>query len=165
MSLFGMNRVDQALLASLACQAARSPRLRHAHPLHALAARVQRMLIALQPGTYVRPHWHPPMPGIDRGEFLLVIQGEVGLLLFDGHGRVVWTERMGRAQHLCGIELAGATYHTVVALAPNTILLEVKEGGYEASHDKAFLDMFPAENTPQARQLVAHWQRQCAPAR
>jgi cupin fold WbuC family metalloprotein len=131
--------------------------------LHAPAERVQRVLIVLQPGTYVRPHRHPPRPGIHRFEFLLVIQGEVGLLLFDEHGSVVSTERMGSAQTLCGIKLAEATYHTVVALAPHTILLEVKEGGYEASHDKDFLDMFPEENTPQARQFVAYWQRQCTP--
>jgi hypothetical protein len=72
---------------------------------------------------------------------------------------------MGSMQPLRGIELAEATYHTVVALVPETILLEVKEGGYEASRDKDFLDMFPEENTPAARQLVAHWQRQCAPDR
>ena len=48
-----MKRVDQALLHSLVQQAADSPRLRAAHPVHAPAERVQRVLIALQPGPYV----------------------------------------------------------------------------------------------------------------
>jgi cupin fold WbuC family metalloprotein len=161
MSFSGLKRLDHTLLDHLADHAARSPRLRFANPLQAPAERVQRVFIALQPGTYVRPHRHPPMPGISRFEFLLIVRGELGLLLFDEHGQVVHTEHMGSTQSLLGIELPEATYHTVVALVPDTILLEVKEGGYEASRDKDFLAMFPEENTPAARQLVTHWQRQC----
>ena len=160
MSFSCLKRVDQALLQSLVQQAADSPRLRAAHPVHVPTERVQRLLIALQPGTYVRPHRHQPMPGLHRFEFLLVVQGEVGLLLFDAHGRVVQTERMGSAQDLRGLELPEALYHTVVALVPDTILLEVKEGGYAVSYDKDFLNGFPEERTLAAQQLVTQWQRQ-----
>lgn len=152
--------LDQALLDRLARQAACHPRRRAAAPWHEAADRVQRVLIALQPDTYVRPHRHAPMPGLQRFEFLLVIQGEIGLLLFDERGNVVQAERLGSAHSLRGIELPEGLYHTVVALVPDTLLLEVKEGGYEAGRDKDFLDAFPEENTSAARQLVAQWQRQ-----
>ena len=85
-------------------------------------------------------------------------------MLFEEHGDVVHIERMGSGQSLHGIELAEATYHTVVALVPDTVLLEVKDGVYEASRDKDFLDIFPEEFTPAARQLVIQWQHQCANA-
>jgi cupin fold WbuC family metalloprotein len=160
-----MKRLDQALLDNLAHQAACSPRLRYAAPWHASTDRVQRVLIALQPGTYIRPHRHPQMPGLQRFEFLLVVQGEIGLMLFDEHGSIVQTERLGSVQPLRGIEVAEAAYHTVVALVPDTICLEIKEGGYEARRDKDFLEVFPEENTPAARQLVACWQHQWAAAR
>ena len=164
MPLSWTKRLDQRLLDRLTHQAADSARLRYAYPFHTLTERVQRLLIALQPGTYVRPHRHPPIPGLHRFEFLLVVQGEVGLMLFEEHGDVVHIERMGSGQSLHGIELAEATYHTVVALVPDTVLLEVKDGVYEASRDKDFLDIFPEEFTPAARQLVIQWQHQCANA-
>jgi cupin fold WbuC family metalloprotein len=164
MSASGMTLLGQELLDSLARQAACSPRLRVTYLLHTPTERVQRCLIALQPGTYVRPHRHPPMPGRRRFEFLLVVQGAIGILLFDEHGTIVETVHLGQAQSLYGAELAEATYHTVVALAPNTIVLEIKEGPYEAGGDKAFLPLFPDDNTRAAQQLTAQWQHQVTQA-
>jgi hypothetical protein len=40
----------------------------------------------------------------------------------------------------------------------DTVILELKEGPYEPSTDKEFLDAFPSEGTPAARHLVETWQ-------
>jgi len=63
-----MKLIDNALFEKLCEKADESPR-RRAHPLvHASHGDlVQRMLIALQPGTYFRPHRHcrPPKWELD----------------------------------------------------------------------------------------------------
>ena len=63
-----------------------------------------------------RPHRHrrePPGAGF---ECFLVLQGEVGLLLLDGAGRVLGRERISAGGPLFGIELAEGVIHTLVAL-------------------------------------------------
>ncbi|HIC0138358.1 TPA: WbuC family cupin fold metalloprotein, partial [Enterobacter hormaechei] len=47
-------------LRKQSAQAANSPRLRAHHNFHPeLSDPVQRLAIAMEPGTYVRPHRHP----------------------------------------------------------------------------------------------------------
>jgi hypothetical protein len=45
-------------------------------------------------------------------------------------------------------------------LAPDTVILEFKEGPYEVAADKDFLAGFPAEGTAAARELVLIWERE-----
>src|SRR3974390_3426898 len=115
---FGQARVE-ALLAS----AAASPRKRSHLLLHAgHEDLVQRLLIAAQPGTYVRPHKHS-----EQWELLTVLRGELDLLLFRDD-TVVQRCRMNSSSPVAQIE--PAMWHTCVVNAPNTLLLEVKPGPY-----------------------------------
>lgn len=55
-----MKLIDQALVASLHAKAKVAPRLRTHHNLHPTHEdAIQRMCMAMEPGTYVRPHRHP----------------------------------------------------------------------------------------------------------
>jgi len=56
------------------------------------------------------------------------------------------------------VELPEGTIHTLVALVPDTVILEFKEGPYEVAADKDFLPDFPAEGTAAARELVGIWE-------
>jgi cupin fold WbuC family metalloprotein len=91
-------------------------------------------------------------------EFFLVLQGELGIIILDKYGQILHRERVSANCSTRGVELPAGTYHTLVALAPDTVILEIKEGPYQPSTDKEFLDAFPAEGTPAARQLVETWQ-------
>lgn len=153
-----IKRLTQELMEAIAQQARTSPRLRQNYNFHELPERVQRFLNVLQPGTYVRPHRHVRMPGIHGFEFFLVIQGALGLILLDENGQMLHTERISAAGNTRAIELAEGTYHTLVALEPDTIMLELKEGPYDRPTDKEFLGMFPHEGTGEARQWVERWQ-------
>lgn len=80
------------------------------------------------------------------------------MIILDKSGEVLDTERISANGAVRGIELPEGTYHTLVALAPDTIMLELKEGPYEPKTDKEFLEEFPPEGTTAAKRLVEKWQ-------
>jgi cupin fold WbuC family metalloprotein len=92
-------------------------------------------------------------------EFFLVCQGALGMLVMGDRGEIVATELVSAGGAVWAIELPEATYHTIVALAPDTIILELKEGPYDSRTDKEFLDEFPTEGTDAAKQLVTEWEK------
>ncbi len=153
-----LQRLSCDLLAKVTEQARLSSRLRQNYNFHTHEERVQRFLNAMQPGTYVRPHRHCPVAGVNRFEFFLALQGALGLLVMDERGQVTHTERISAQGEIRGIELSQATFHTLVVLAPDTVIFELKEGPYQAETDKEFLPMFPLENTPEAAQWVKTWE-------
>ena len=153
-----IKRLTKELLDNIAQQARSSPRLRQNYNFHDVSEKVQRFINVLQPGTYVRPHRHHRTAGMNGFEFFLVFQGELGIIIMDRCGLILDTERVSANGSTRGIELPEGTYHTLVALAPDTVILELKEGPYEPSIDKEFIDAFPSEGTPAARQLVETWQ-------
>jgi hypothetical protein len=81
----------------------------------------------------------------------------IGLLLLDQAGAVVQRERLEAGGPLRGIQLAEGRFHTLVALTPDSVLLEIKEGPYEPAADKDFLASFPAEGSEAARQQERSW--------
>lgn len=152
-----LRRLDTSLFSSVAEQASQSPRLRRNHNLHAETDPVQRFLNVLQPGTYVRPHRHRrDRPGAGF-ECFVVLQGAVGLLLLDDRGEVIHEERLTAGGPVHGIDLADDQIHTLVALEPDTVMFEIKEGPYRPASDKDFLAGFPAEGTAEAASLEARW--------
>ncbi|MEB3167628.1 MAG: WbuC family cupin fold metalloprotein [Cyanobium sp.] len=152
-----LQRLDQQLFDAVAAAASAAPRRRLNHNLHAEADLVQRFLNVLQPGTYVRPHRHRrEIPG-SGFECFLVLQGAIGLLLFDDTGRAIGRERLDSAGPLKGIELAEGTFHSLVALTPDAVMFELKQGPYQPAADKDFLAGFPLEGTPDARRLERDW--------
>ncbi|MCS5692180.1 WbuC family cupin fold metalloprotein [Cyanobium sp. FGCU-6] len=149
--------LDQALFDRVAAEAARSPRLRLNHNLHAEPDAVQRFLNVLQPGTYVRPHRHRrELPGTGF-ECFVVLQGAIGLLLLGEDGRVIGRERLDAAGPLKGIQLAEGQIHTLVALSADAVMFEVKQGPYVPTADKDFLPGFPLEGTPEAASQERAW--------
>jgi cupin fold WbuC family metalloprotein len=157
MQLPSIKRLTQELLDNVIEQARTSPRQRQNYDFHEPSEKVQRFINVLQPGTYVRPHRHLRSPNVNGFEFFLVIQGELGIIILDESGQILHTERIGANGATRGIELPEGTYHTLVALVPDTAILELKEGPYNASTDKEFMDGFPFEGTPAAEQLVEKW--------
>jgi cupin fold WbuC family metalloprotein len=154
-----MKRIDRELFDAVAGEARRSARQRRHHNLHAEPDAVQRLLNVLQPGTYVRPHRHlrdDPRAGF---ECFVVLQGSVGLLLLDDQGRVRQRERLDAGGPLHGVELAAGCFHTLVALSPDAVLFEIKQGPYVAAADKDFLPQFPTEGTAEAARLEREWRR------
>tara|TARA_R110000850_G_scaffold17330_5_gene53491 strand:+ start:570 stop:965 length:396 start_codon:yes stop_codon:yes gene_type:complete len=105
---------------------------------------VQRMVNFLQPGTYIQPHLHPRDGAT---ETIMVMEGEMGFLTFDEDGEVISTHRLGTGSM---IDIEERVWHGVLALAPDTIILEIKRGPYDDS-DKVFADWAPGEGDADAK--------------
>jgi cupin fold WbuC family metalloprotein len=152
-----IKRIDQKLFDAVAVQAREAPRQRQNHNLHQESDAVQRFLNVLQPGTYVRPHRHlREQPGAGF-ECFVVLQGEIGLLLLDGHGSVLECLRLQAEGPLRGIELGEGQFHTLVALSADAVMFELKQGPYHPTSDKDFLVQFPAEGTAAAADQERRW--------
>ncbi len=116
-----------------------SPRKRIILPLHRQQeAIVQRMLNFLQPGTYVQPHLHPREFA---SETMFVLQGRMGFVLFSETGDVAELHDLQKGSL---IDIEPQLWHGLVALEPDTVILEIKRGPYD-DDDKVFADWAPAE--------------------
>ena len=152
-----LKRIDQVLFDGVARDAQQRPRLRLNHNLHQSSDLVQRFLNVLHPGTYVRPHRHVRDVQGTGFECFLVLQGAIGLLLFNAEGELIQQERLEATGPLRGIELAENQFHSLVALAHNTVMFELKQGPYQPTADKDFLALYPAEGDPQAAVQEQQW--------
>ena len=141
-----MHPVTESHIAALLADAEKSPRRRAHLLLHAgHDDPVQRLLIALWPKTYVRPHQHS-----QQWEMLALHRGSADVLAFTPDGTLLGRHRLDPSAPV--IQIPVGTWHAAVALKPGTIVMEVKPGPYRANE---FADWAPEENTPAAAELVA----------
>jgi cupin fold WbuC family metalloprotein len=119
--------LDRRLFEQLSEQAAQSPRLRQHHNLHEMSEPCHRLAVGLQPGTYIAPHRHL---SADKAESLLVLQGRLGLLLFDGDGNLVQTRELSAGGDCVGVDVPPGVFHALVVLEADSILFECKAGPY-----------------------------------
>jgi len=123
-----MKRIDKILLTTLSTQAAASPRKRAHHNLHPqLDDKVQRLCIAMEPGTYVRPHRHNQP---ETWEILLILSGAVALLIFDDSGKVLERIELAAGGEVTAVEIPANTWYAVASLKAGTVVFEVKQGPY-----------------------------------
>jgi cupin fold WbuC family metalloprotein len=146
--------VGAELMDDLARAAKASPRRRQHHNLHqSYGDPCQRLLNAIGPESYIRPHRHSFDP---KTETLVALRGLFALVLFGDNGAVREVIRFGTelyaAVECAAVELAPQAWHTVVALVPDAILLEIKAGPFDPGAAKEFASWAPNEGSPQARQ-------------
>lgn len=142
-----LNAIDPDLLTDLCVEARGSERRRAHRNLHSSPDDpTQRLLIALQPGTYVAAHCHPQA---GRWELLARLRGALDCLVFDDVGRVLQRLRLD-ADGCVGMEFAPGTWHSLVCLAEDSVILEVKPGPYVPAHAAEFAPWCPREGTEQA---------------
>lgn len=147
--------VDAALVAQKARDAAVNPRGREIHRLHVEdAATLQRMLNAVQPGTYVRPHRHLAPP---KAEAFILLSGSLGFVAFDDDGRFGPEDclLLDRQRGAWAVDVTAGVWHAILALEPDTVVFEVKPGPYSPLSDKDFAPWAPAEGTAEAAAYLA----------
>ncbi len=139
--------VDAAMIDALLAQAQTSPRQRKNLNFHERETHpCQRLLNAILPGSYVRPHRHLLE---NKEEFMLVIRGCLGVILYDAQGTVTGKLKLTESGLVRAISIPTGVYHTAVALAP-TVIFEAKGGPY-APHAPGELAPFaPAEGAPES---------------
>ena len=147
-----MKTFDARYLDDLTSQAKSSPRLRQHRNIHdSYEDASQRLFNAIEPGSYIRPHRHASDP---RDELLIAIRGSLALLTFDEQGTVTNILRFGNQNHgsvmAAGAEVSSSTWHTVIALEPGCILLEVKAGPFDPNQPKDLASWAPQEGSDAA---------------
>ena len=143
--------IDDRMLDELTAKAAASPRKRANHNLHSrLDDPVQRLLNAIEPGTYIRPSRHAAP---ETFETVYLVRGAAALLLFDDRGTVL--ERLDLAANgpVRGAEIPPAMWHTLASVMPGTIFFEVKERPYAPPQGADVAPWSPAEGDADAPQF------------
>lgn len=147
-----MKLIDDALLRELTAKAAASPRQRAHHNLHPrLDDPVQRLCIAIEPGTYIRPHRHADPP---TWEIFLLLRGAAVVLFFDDIGRVVARMEVAASGPVRGLEIPPDTWHTITSIEPETVFFEVKKGPYVQPKDNNIAAWAPAEGAPDVMKFL-----------
>lgn len=131
--------------------AADAPRLRAIARYHDHDEAVQRMLNAMEPGTYVRPHRHRTPPKV---EAFLALAGAAWVVRFDGSGAVAEATEIRAGGPVFGVEIPPETWHTVISLRPGTVLYELLQGPYVAASHKDFAPWAPEEGSLEAGQWL-----------
>ncbi len=125
-----------------------TPRKRMIQRIHKTQdAGVHKMFNALQPGTYVTPHRHMHP---EKTETILVISGSMLFVEFSEMGKLEKHTLLQPGTEIFGIDVAPHVYHTFIALKPDTLIFEVKDGPYEHDTDKDIPDWAPKEGSAEA---------------
>lgn len=155
-----VKRLDEELLKDLSQQALLSPRLRDNYNFHERPEdRVQRLCIALEPDSYVRPHRHREP---DKWEFLIALKGGCLLLLFERDGTVAERHILHPGGDLRGIEIPPDTWHTLLAEESGTVIMEIKQGPYIPVSFSNFAEWSPRETSPRVK-AYQEWCRRAKP--
>ena len=153
--------LDSATIERGVMAAKASPRRRIIMQLHRSDTEgVQRMLNFMQKGSYARPHCHPAPENI---ETLAVLKGSVGFLVFDTNGSVLSAHRLDAGNPAsCLVDIERGVWHTLVPLADDTVILEIKRGPYCAETDKTFAEWAPVEGAADALEYLGQLERHFA---
>lgn len=118
---------DAAALAALTDTARGLPRLRRNANFHRSEAEpANRLLNAIEPGSYIRPHRHLDP---NKDETMVVLKGRLGMLWFDDDGKVAGQAVMATGGN-CVVNIPHGCWHTLLALEPGTVFFEAKGGPY-----------------------------------
>jgi cupin fold WbuC family metalloprotein len=146
---------DAAMLDELTKRAVASPRLRQHHNIHtSYADPCQRLLNAIEPGSYLRPYKHSVTP---RSKLLVALRGQFAVVLFDDGGNVERVIPFGAGDGVsmgAAVEVSGDCWNSVLSLAHGSVLLEVKAGPFNPDEPNEFPSWAPAAGTPETQEYV-----------
>ncbi len=146
-----MNRVrivDAAFLEVMSEAARALPRLRKNFNFHASDADAcNRLLNAVEPGSYVRPHRHLDAA---KDETFVVVRGRFGFAAFDDEGKVTLAAVVAAGSERCVVNVPHGIFHTLVALAPGSVFFEAKGGPFLPLSEAEFAPWAPPEGSSEA---------------
>lgn len=143
--------VGTELLDRTSAHAAANARLREMHLFHESdASPLHRMLNAVEPGSYIRPHRHLHPP---KAECFIILRGLAGFAFFDDLGRAPDEDLvlLDPQRGPLAVDIRPGVWHTLVSLSPGTVLFEVKTGPYDPMSDKDFAPWAPCPDSPEAQ--------------
>ncbi|MEO6458371.1 MAG: WbuC family cupin fold metalloprotein [Chloroflexia bacterium] len=139
--------IDEYSLDAVAADAANSPRRRSILRFHEYPDYIQRMLNAIEPESYARPHQHRDP---DKVELFVALRGSVLMVRFSEDGVPIEGVVVSADGPVRGVEVPAGAWHCLLSLESGTVLFEVKEGPYDAATDKRFAPWSPPEEDREA---------------
>ena len=139
-----MIQIAAELLDEVTVKAKQSPRLRMNHNFHPeLSDPVQRLLNALEPGTYIRPHKH-----FTREESFVILRGTALAVTFNDDGSIYKFSLLNREKGVLGVEFEENMFHMLISLESGTVVYEIKEGPFIPHSSESQADWAPEEGDP-----------------
>ncbi|HMM12716.1 MAG TPA: WbuC family cupin fold metalloprotein [Bacteroidales bacterium] len=148
-----MKKITDTLLDALTGKAASAERLRVNHNFHEGGHdTLQRMLNAIEPGTYIRPHLHQ---NPDKREAFICLRGRFMVVEYNHDGSISDFIVLDATSGNYGCEIAAGRYHSIISLSSGTVAYELKDGPYDPSTDKKFAPWAPEEGSAEATAFIA----------
>lgn len=123
-----MKIIDEQLLDETTRHARQSPRLRMNYNFHEnLNDPVNRLLNAMEPGTYLRPHRHLDP---DKDEIFLLLRGKVAVFIFDEQGNITEKIILDPKKGRYGAEIKAGIWHGLWVMESGSVIYEVKQGPF-----------------------------------
>ena len=141
-----MKKIGPEVIRELVKQSVESPRLRSHYNIHdSLDEDIQRLLICLQPNSFIRPHFHPEE---DKKEMLILLQGSCTAITFDNEGNISEKVKLSHENGTLVSEFPPKAYHSIICHDADTVIMEVKKGPYKPLPAECFADWAPDEKDP-----------------
>lgn len=123
-----MKIVTRELVSRLSGEARTSPRQRKNYNLHpANESCCHRLLNAIEPASYIRPHRHLDP---EKDEAFILLSGRLGIITFSDSGEVTETVILSHDCGMLAADIPHGVYHTAVSLESGTVFFEAKAGPY-----------------------------------
>ena len=147
-----MIKINEEFIETTSAKAKTSKRLRMNYNFHKNpSATLQRMLNAIEPGTYIQPHKHE---NPDKVEAFFVLRGKILVVEFDDEGNIIDHIILDPKQGNYGAEIPPRTWHSIISLEKNSVAYEVKDGPYDVEIDKHFATWAPSEDDPKSMNYI-----------
>jgi cupin fold WbuC family metalloprotein len=148
-----MIKIDRELLDDTTAKAVAAPRRRMNYNFHRhFDDTLQRMLNAIEPGSYIRPHNHEDP---DKREAFFVLRGRIVVVEFEEDGTIADHILLDPSVGKYGAEIAEKRFHCLISLDPGSMIYEVKDGPYAPLNDKNFARWAPAEGSEGVPEYMA----------
>ncbi|NVO19131.1 MAG: WbuC family cupin fold metalloprotein [Bacteroidetes bacterium] len=146
-----MIKIGTELLNEVSAKAKLSPRLRMNHNFHPkLDDPVQRLLNALEPWTYIRPHKHA-----GKEESFVLLRGKVLAVSFNDDGSIRDHFILSTDHGQLGLEFEENTYHMLTALETDSVVYEIKEGPFIPHSTGNSAPWSPEEGTDEGKNFLS----------
>lgn len=136
-----MKVINDQLLNETIGKAKQSPRLRMNYNFHEkLDDPINRLLNAMEPGTYLRPHRHL---NPDKDEVFLLLRGKVAVFIFDEEGNITEKLVLDPKAGVYGAEIKAGVWHGLLVLESGSVIYEVKQGPFAPLSPENFAPWSP----------------------
>lgn len=142
-----MIKITDTLIDEVIAKAKTSPRRRMNHNFHPeLSDPVQRLLNALEPWTYIRPHKHET-----KEEAFVLLRGTVLAVTFNDDGSIRDHAVLSSRTGVSGVEFEENTFHMLTSLESGSVVYEIKEGPFIPHTEGSSAPFAPKEGTTDSK--------------